>query len=177
MAIAYFKSPAQFADETTTLPSLSGFVSQTIQPTTRKRQPSSPWRYCFLREFKNTEILPKLDNVDLRDQLPNGVVSDQCRLSANHTTGALLENGDNLVSGGVNGGSYARAAMRVRFKAKVADNVFLRSGGVNTRQTKRCDARRPELERRCSRHHCHTHLCPGQINVCGRYPQDVTINE
>lgn len=180
----YFKVQPQFADETTDF-TLTKQVRKSDDTTGYKKTAAvNPGDTVFYRiEFKNTGSA-ELDNVDLQDQLPNGVslIPGSVQIvNANHTTGALLENGDNLVSGGVNIGSYAGGGTnaRVSFKAKVADNNNLPLCGVNTLTNKAIVTPEGQNSKEDTADITVTRTCaPGQINVCELATRKiVTINE
>ncbi|MBH2007393.1 DUF11 domain-containing protein [Candidatus Saccharibacteria bacterium] len=86
-------------------------------------------------EVKNTGGAP-LKNVALKDQLPTGmsfVPGTVKILNANNPSGALVQDGDKLVSSGINIGEYTPGSNAfVVFKAKVAANAQLPVCGPNT---------------------------------------------
>lgn len=86
-------------------------------------------------EVKNTGT-SQLNNVVLKDQLPTGVsfVPGTVKiLNANNPSGAYVQDGDKLVSSGINIGAYTPGSNAlVVFKAKVAANDQLPTCGMNT---------------------------------------------
>lgn len=86
-------------------------------------------------EVKNTGTAA-LNNIVLKDQLPQGVsfVPGSAKiLNGNNQSGAVLAGGDNIVTSGVNIGSYAAGTNAfVVFNAKVADNAQLPTCGPIT---------------------------------------------
>jgi len=77
-----------------------------------------------------------LNNVALKDQLPTGVsfVPGTVKiLNANNPSGAYIQDGDQLVSSGINIGHYTPGSNAlVVFKAKVGTNEALPTCGMNT---------------------------------------------
>lgn len=123
----YFKVKPQFAPET------SNFI---VKKEVRKNGAADGFKKSvevnpgdtlnYRIEVKNTGN-SKLNNVNLKDQLPSGVslVPGTVKiLNAANPNGAMIQNGDNIVNGGINIGSYTPGSNAlVVFNAKVTNNL------------------------------------------------------
>lgn len=124
----YFKVKPQFATET------SNF---TVNKMVRKDGATDGFKESvnvnpgdklnYRIEFKNTGN-SSLKNVNLKDQLPAGISLTPGSVkifNGNNTGGAFVQNGDTLVSNGINIGNYAAGGTNalVIFNAKVTDNL------------------------------------------------------
>ena len=123
----YFKVKPQFAPESSNF-TVEKQVKKLATDTYSESVDVKPGDKVYYRiQFKNTGN-KTLNNVNLRDQLPTGVsmVPGTLRvLNANNPNGAKVNNGDNLVTSGINTGSYASGTNAYfAFEAKVTDNLL-----------------------------------------------------
>lgn len=179
----YFKVQPQFATETTDF-SLTKQVRKEGDTGSYKKSidvnPGDTVNYMMT--VKNTGNA-NLTNVNLQDQLPNGVTmvpGTAAILDSNNPNSASLQDGDKITSSGVNIGAFAPGSNAyVVFDAKVADNDNLPVCGPNTLtntaiatpegQSSKQDTADVTVNRTCA---------PGKINVCDLTSrQVVVINE
>ena len=175
----YFKVKPQFATET---PDFT-VTKQVRKPSDTSYQKSvavNPGDKVFYRiQVKNTGTAD-LDNINLKDQLPNGVSlipGTVSFINGSHQNGAKLDGGDNIVSGGVNVGHYSPGSnVLVAFEAKVADNDNLPVCGVNTLTNKAIATPEGQGSKEDTADITVNRTCaPGQINVCDLRTRQIVV--
>lgn len=123
----YFKVKPQFAPESSNF-TVTKQVKKQATDTYSESVDVNPGDKVYYRiQFKNTGN-KTLTNVNLKDQLPTGIsmIPGTLRvLNANNPNGAKVNNGDNLVTSGINTGNYGSGTNAYfAFEAKVTDNLL-----------------------------------------------------